>query len=141
MFHPTSDEMDEYVLGRLTDAALVKTEEHLLHCSDCQCKVEILEAMIAVLREAPRIRVALRFQHETQDGIITSEVIRISRRKWLARHTGPQLDGGVTTSTLAAANAYLVDSFAQMFPEHECTEKCGDIPALSGPRLLRRRRS
>ncbi len=132
MPHPSSDDIDEYVLGRLTGPTLASIQQHLSCCSDCRFQVKVVEEMIAILRKAPRKAVALRFQHETQDGMITSEVIRITRRKWIAHHTGPQLDGGITTSTLRAANAYLVDSFAQMFPDHICTEKCGDVPNAPG---------
>jgi len=39
---------------------------------------------------------------------------------WMGRHQGPQLDGGCVFRTLRAANAYAEESFAQMFPEHNC---------------------
>ena len=65
-----------------------------------------------------------KFTHDTEDGLVVSEAIRLGRRKWFAHHWGPQLDGGTTTTTLRQANAYLTESFQQMFPEHQCTERC-----------------
>jgi len=41
-----------------------------------------------------------------------------------ARHWGRQLDGGSRYQDLAAAREYLLESFAQMFPEHTCGEAC-----------------
>jgi hypothetical protein len=50
-----------------------------------------------------------RFTHDTDDGIIVSEVTRVSRGKCFARHSGPQLDGGRTAKTLDEADAYLIE--------------------------------
>src|ERR1039458_9943785 len=44
--------------------------------------------------------------------------------KWLARHWGRQLDGGRICSSVDEADAYLMDSFWQMFPGHECSQQC-----------------
>ena len=68
---------------------------------------------------------AVKFFHDTEDGLIVSEVTRLRRRSWLAHHFGPQLDGGTTTQTLREAKAYLEESFWQMFPEHQCNGRCG----------------
>ena len=65
-----------------------------------------------------------RFTHDTDDGVIVSEVTRVRRGKWFAHHWGPQLDGGRATKTLTEANAYLIESFQQMFPEHRCVDRC-----------------
>jgi hypothetical protein len=51
-------------------------------------------------------------------------------RKWVARHWGPQLDGLRECRTMREANEYLETSFAEMFPEHRCTELCRINPAL-----------
>jgi hypothetical protein len=69
-----------------------------------------------------------RFTHDTEDGLIASEATRLGRGKWFAHHWGPQLDGGTTTPTLREANAYLTESFQQMFPEHQCTKQCHRDP-------------
>lgn len=69
---------------------------------------------------------ARRFIHETQDGLIVSETTRLGRGKWLAHHWGPQLDGARNTKTLKDGMTYLIESFQQMFPEHQCTERCED---------------
>jgi hypothetical protein len=67
---------------------------------------------------------ARRFIHDTEDGLIVSETTRQGRGKWLAHHWGPQLDGARNTKTLKDGMTYLIESFQQMFPEHQCTERC-----------------
>jgi hypothetical protein len=44
--------------------------------------------------------------------------------KWVVRHWGRQLDGGRICASVEEANAYLMESFKQMFPEHVCSEQC-----------------
>lgn len=65
-----------------------------------------------------------RFTHDTEDGLIVSEATRVGQKKWFAHHWGPELDGGISTKTLRDAMTYLIESFRQMFPEHQCTERC-----------------
>lgn len=62
--------------------------------------------------------------HDTDDGLVVSEVTRLAPGEWFAHHYGPLLDGGKPTRTLWGAVAYLAESFHQMFPEHECNERC-----------------
>ena len=63
------------------------------------------------------------FVHDTSDGMVYSRAQRHGR-KWLARHWGDQLDGIGEHSTLEAANRFLIVSFQEMFPEHQCTPRC-----------------
>ena len=44
--------------------------------------------------------------------------------KCVARHWGSRVDGGRSFDSVEEANAYLMKSFQQMFPEHVCSEKC-----------------
>jgi hypothetical protein len=64
--------------------------------------------------------------HYTQDGPFYSRITRLRDGSFAARHWGCQIDGGGRYLDLAGACKYLVDSFAQMFPEHACGEACGD---------------
>ena len=49
-----------------------------------------------------------------------------------AHHWGCQIDGGGSYFDFIVAKKYLLDSFAQMFPEHECGEECGFTDATPG---------
>jgi hypothetical protein len=59
--------------------------------------------------------------HDTGDGFIDS---RAGKRggKCLAQHWGEQLDGG--RECKREANDFLIQSFAEMFPENGCTKRC-----------------
>jgi len=126
--HLSEDVLDGYVMRTLTGTATLRSESHLLICEACRHRLEEMEQFLIAVRAAPRTRVtsarSYRFSHETDDGLIVSEVTRFGTKGWTARHWGPQLNGGRTTKTLKEATAYLVESFHQMFPEHVCTERC-----------------
>jgi hypothetical protein len=128
--HPVADVFDDYALGTLPEPALARFEEHLLICGPCQDRlaaVDVLRAAVC-LSESKDVRTKrLDFSHDTEDGMIVSEVHRVGRGKWLARHYGPQLDGGKLTKTLREANTYLLESFKLMFPEHVCTLRCQPV--------------
>jgi hypothetical protein len=66
----------------------------------------------------------LRSIHVTEDGPIFGTIHSGADGKWIARQWGRQLDGGRTCDSMEEANAYLIDSFHQMFPEHFCSETC-----------------
>jgi hypothetical protein len=130
MTHASDEEIDSYSLGRLAEPELFRFETHFLICQACRDRITAVDSMRAALRSlGPRTRrtLPLCFCHETEDGLIVSRVRRVGRRKWLARHYGPQLDGGRETQSLPEANAYLLESFEQMFPEHRCTAKCRSL--------------
>ena len=48
---PSDDEIDEYVLKRMTAAENAQIEAHLLSCADCQRSVRAAYALIEVLPE------------------------------------------------------------------------------------------
>jgi hypothetical protein len=79
-----------------------------------------------------RARTPLFNVHDTEDGMIYSRATR-EGRKWIARHWGPQLDGMRVCRTMREANAYLEESFSEMFPEHRCTERCQLMPNAPDP--------
>jgi hypothetical protein len=62
-------------------------------------------------------------RHDTADGFIYSRVER-QGHKWIARHWGDQLHGQRECQTMREANEHATMAFAQMFPEHRCTERC-----------------
>ena len=53
-FHGTDDQLEQYVLGQLSDSDLPPLEEHLLLCVACQEKVNSIEDFAIGMREALR---------------------------------------------------------------------------------------
>ena len=131
--HPTKDTLEARVMRTLPDAEIKPLERHLATCLLCRYRLaETVEYMIATRAaavqcshpEAPMHAQPHRFIHDTDDGLIVSEVNRLGPEKWFAHHWGLLLDGGITTKTPGEAMAYLTESFQQMFPDHVCTVRC-----------------
>ena len=125
--HLSFDELEAYSVGRANDAGLESTEEHLLICEHCQKALAMTDQYIMAVRNvAASLDVAARLRsvHITDDGPVFGAIHIGADGRWIARHWGRQLDGGRTCDSVEDANAYLMDSFHQMFPEHVCTEQC-----------------
>jgi hypothetical protein len=125
--HPSSDELEAYALGLWSDADLEKVEEHLLICERCQNELARTDQFIRAMKSAAaalRTGKRLRAIHITKDGPIFGAVHNGPDGKWVARHWGRQLDGSRICGSVEEANAYLMESFRQMFPEHVCSEQC-----------------
>ena len=142
--HPfDGDFFDAYLLKTLASTERAQLEEHLLVCQACREQLDRTEDFIASIRREARIpengfmalngRQPRRFIHDTEDGLIISEVMHAGSRKWVAHHWGPQLDGGRITRTLREAMDYLTESFGRMFPEHQCTCRCETVSLVSRP--------
>lgn len=63
--------------------------------------------------------------HFTEDGQIHLWASPDKDGGWRARRWGAQLSGARHFKTVEEANAYLQQSFREMFPEHVCTAQCG----------------
>lgn len=50
--HPDVDRMEEYVFGRLSDAATENFENHLLICRQCQVALAKVDEYILLMKEA-----------------------------------------------------------------------------------------
>ena len=110
--------LEDYSLQELGPEALETAECHILICAACQKRLAGIEPLNTV--------------HYTQDGPFYSRVTRLRDGSFCAHHWGCQIDGGRRFPDLASACKYLVDSFAQMFPEHKCVEACRDTrPSLN----------
>jgi hypothetical protein len=116
--HSSSEELEAYALGRSSDADLEKVEEHLLICERCQDELALSKAASS---EAGK---RLRSVHITEDGPVFGAMHGRADGKWVARHWGRQLDGSYVCDSVDEANAYLRESFRQMFPEHLCSGQC-----------------
>jgi hypothetical protein len=103
--------LEAYSLQKLDSEALEATERHLLVCADCCAKLTRIEPF--------------NFVHYTKDGPFHSRVTLMRSGLFFAHHWGCQIDGGGRYPDAVAAGKYLLASFAQMFPEHQCCEDCG----------------
>jgi len=111
--HVGAATLERYSLGEFGPAALeTVVESHLLICAACRDRLARIEPFNTV--------------HYTQDGPIYSRITQMQDGSFAARHWGRQIDGGSRYRDLAAAREYLLESFAQMFPEHMCGEACSD---------------
>lgn len=52
ILHQTDEQLERYALGRLPEPLSAEVEEHLLVCSDCQERVDDLEAYALAMRQA-----------------------------------------------------------------------------------------
>ena len=105
-------------MQELGPEGLEAAEGHLLICALCRNRLAGIEPFNTI--------------HYTADGPFYSRVTKLRNGSFEARHWGCQIDGGGRYSDLAGACKYLVDSFAQMFPEHKCSAACGDaVPSLN----------
>ena len=118
--------LERYSLEDLGTDDLETVECHLLICVACRDRLEGIEPLNTI--------------HYTLEGPFYSRITQLRDGSFRARHWGCQIDGGDNYRGLAGARKYLLDSFVQMFPEHECGEAChahgtdgqtGD-PILSG---------
>ena len=125
--HPSSDKLEAYALGLSSDADLENVEKHLLICDRCQNELALTDRYVAAMKKAAaalKTVKGLRSIHFTEDGPIFGAIHCGADGKWVARHWGRQLAGFHVCDSVEEANAYLIDSFRQMFPEHFCSENC-----------------
>ena len=128
--HVGESDIERLALGKLKTSESLRVQRHLFKCRPCLHRLIEIEVHLASreLIEGDRAPVADRRKplfivHDTADGMIYSRAERRGRI-WLARHWGPQLDGGRECDTMLEANGFLIRSFTEMFPEHRCTERC-----------------
>ena len=134
---PIEQEIESLALGALSTHDSIRIQRHIYHCGACLKR--LIEITLIQEEEGrgpkplclPNSRKPLSFVHDTADGLIYSTVERHDRR-WLARHWGEELNGAKECKTMREANEFLVASFAAMFPEHRCTERCRIDPPHKG---------
>jgi hypothetical protein len=112
-------------------------QRHLFKCGPClkrlleiEYKLALEEALLGGGSPIPDKRKPLFIVHDTGDGFIYSRAEKTGG-KWFARHWGKQLQGGRECKTMREANEFLIQSFAEMFPEHRCTRRCCLNPATT----------
>jgi len=131
MAHPGDQALQDLALGKLTTAESLRLQKHIFDCPDCLQRL-IKTEMDLMLADAfaesrhtptPYPRKPLFIRHDTADGFIYSRVEKRGR-KWFVLHWGDQLEGQQECLTMREANEHAIAAFAQMFPEHRCTNRC-----------------
>lgn len=124
--HPVDDLLEQYSLGRLAGGELRRVEEHLLLCSKCQDRLTAVDSYVRAMRDGAKrltdVRISL--THQTRDGPVHVHVIRSSKGKWIARLLGRELDLMREFASVEEATEYVLQSFAELFPQHRCTRSC-----------------
>lgn len=124
--HPPEDVLEQYSLGRLAGGELRGLEEHLLLCPKCQDRLTAVDAYVRAIRDGAKrltdVRISL--THQTRDGPVHVYVIRSSKGKWIARLLGRELDLMRKFASVEQATEYVLQSFAELFPQHRCTRSC-----------------
>lgn len=54
MPHISDDQLEEYALGRLSEAAMAEVEEHLLVCEACRLRADETQGYVDSMRDALR---------------------------------------------------------------------------------------
>lgn len=111
-----STSAEAYLMSRMLSAKIREFEQHVAQSPHC---AEIVENAKA---ELPASLV-----HQTEDGPVHLWASADKQGGWKARIWSRQLAGAHRFETMAEANRYLRDSFAQMFPEHLCAGGCQSL--------------
>jgi hypothetical protein len=134
--HPTDQALQSLTLGKLTTANSLAVQKHIYNCPACLKRLVEAEMLLALAdveapphQLKPDVTKPLSVRHDTADGFIYSQVARRGD-KWLERHWGGQLQGQDELPTMEQANGHALAAFAEMFPEHRCTERCCNDPVL-----------
>jgi len=99
-----------YSLEQLGSDDREAVERHLRICAGCRDRLVGVEPFNTI--------------HYTPEGPFYSRITQLRDGSFHARHWGCQIDGGDNYLDLDAARTYLLESFVQMFPEHECGKAC-----------------
>jgi hypothetical protein len=135
MAHPADEALQALTLGTLTTAQSLRVQRHIFHCPDCLTRLISNDILLMLedahpLHDLPRSDMRQSTRHDTVEGFVYSRVERRGR-KWLARYWGERVQRQRECRTMREASAHARDDFAQMFPEHRCTERCCINPPVS----------
>jgi hypothetical protein len=104
---------EAYLTNRMLPDQIREFEAHQAQCVRCAVIVESVKAGLPVS-----------FVHQTGDGPVHLWAVPDQEGGWRARIWGRQLAGARRFATMAEANQYLRESFAQMFHGHQCGGGC-----------------
>ncbi len=110
MEHIGFNTLEDYSLQECGSKALGAVDRHLLICAACCERLARIEPFNTI--------------HYTPDGPFYSRITQLQCGSFWAHHWGCQIEGWGRYPDLASARKYLIDSFVQMYPEHECNDTC-----------------
>jgi hypothetical protein len=102
--------LEQYSLQVSLLEAREAVECHLQICPACRDRLEGIELF--------------NMTHYTPDGLFCSRVTQLQDGSFWAHHWGCQVDVWGRFRDHSDAVSYLLDSFIQMFPKHECSKRC-----------------
>jgi hypothetical protein len=121
--HIPDSSINALALGTLSRGESLRVQRHLYKCKSCLLRLIEIEAELRTQDRSKPGQTPVKDQskplyivHDTAGGPIHSRA-QLSGGKWLARHWGRRLDGATVCETINEANEFLLQSFAQMFPE------------------------
>ncbi len=124
--HPREEALESYAMGRLSGPRLARLEEHLLICQRCRRRLDQADSFLkAVQGAAAKLLDSFVFVHDTESGPVNLAVVKSPEYLWVARFWGADLEGMREFGGPREAYLYLKRSFAEMFPSHRCTPRCG----------------
>jgi hypothetical protein len=133
--HVSENVIKKLALGGLPVADSIRVQRHLFNCRTCLRQlIEIEFAMphsdlVTFRFPVVNTRKPLFIVHDTADGFVYCQTVKLANGKWMARNWGDELQGARSCKTMREANEHLLSAFNEMFPEHRCTERCGEAPA------------
>jgi hypothetical protein len=133
--HVSETRIEKLALGKLPTPDSIEVQRHLFNCGPCLHRlIEIEYALAALDLIVPRgpamnKRKPLFIVHDTADGFVYCQTVRLAHGKWMARNWGDRLQGARECKTMREANEHLLTAFREMFPEHRCTDRCQMNPA------------
>jgi hypothetical protein len=122
--HTSEDDIELFILGRLSAQASAGVAAHLVVCSACldeyEASCDFIETLHRIFdpQSGPLVEI-----HQTTDGPITFH-LRRNGQIWIATLRGAQLSSGTFAFSRAQAEHDMRATFQQLFPEHSCTAAC-----------------
>lgn len=125
--HIDDEVLELFALNRLPDDRLPAVEEHILICEECRERLHTVDIFLSTLkttlrRSAPNV--TFWQLHQTEDGPVEIWIERAGDDCWVSQRRGFALSGGGEFSTEAEALRELSETFAVLFPEHQCSAAC-----------------
>jgi hypothetical protein len=122
--HVSDDLLERYALNRTSDSETAYVEEHLIVCEQCRDRFVTVEQYTRAVQGALRSIVTELIASHEVEGRSVNLFVRPAGDQWIARISGPRLEGGMSFAARAEAEAYCHRAFREMFPEHQCGAGC-----------------
>jgi hypothetical protein len=127
--HVSDDLLERYALNRTSESETAYVEEHLIICEPCRERFVSVEQYTSAVRGALRSFATELIATHQVEGRPVRLFVRATGDRWIARISGPRLEGGMVFGTRREAEAYCHRAFHDMYPEHKCGRGC--TPARS----------